>query len=75
MTKYMGEHFLLTTKAARELYHGHAEKMPIIDYHCHLPPREIAEDRRWTDIAQVWLGQIVEDISYNNANRYFGFEV
>ena len=36
---------------------------------------EIAEDRRWTDIAQVWLGQIVEDISYNNANRYFGFEV
>lgn len=56
MTKYMGEDFLLTTKAARELYHGHAEKMPIIDYHCHLPPREIAEDRRWTDIAQVWLG-------------------
>ena len=56
MTKYMGEDFLLTTKAARELYHRHAEKMPIIDYHCHLPPVEIAEDRRWTDIAQVWLG-------------------
>ena len=56
MTKYMNEDFLLTTKAARELYHRHAEKMPIIDYHCHLPPREIAEDKRWTDIAQVWLG-------------------
>ena len=56
MTKYLGEDFLLTTKAARELYHGHAAKMPIIDYHCHLSPREIAEDRRWTDIAQVWLG-------------------
>ena len=49
MTKYLGEDFLLTTKAARELYHGHAAKMPIIDYHCHLSPREIAEDRRWTD--------------------------
>ena len=56
MTKYMNEDFLLTTKAAKELYHRHAEKMPIIDYHCHLPPVEIAEDRRWTDIAQVWLG-------------------
>ena len=56
MTKYMNEDFLLTTKAARELYHRHAEKMPIIDYHCHLPPVEIAEDKRWTDIAQVWLG-------------------
>ena len=54
--KYMDEDFLLTTKAARELYHRHAEKMPIIDYHCHLPPQEIAEDRRWDDISQVWLG-------------------
>ena len=53
---YIHEDFLLTTKAARELYHGYAEKMPIIDYHCHLPPVEIAEDRRWTDIADVWLG-------------------
>ena len=58
MTKkpFINEEFLLTTKTARELYHRHAEKMPIIDYHCHLPPREIAEDKRWTDIAQVWLG-------------------
>ena len=56
MAKYMDEDFLLTTKAAKELYHRHAAKMPIIDYHCHLPPVEIAEDRRWTDIAQVWLG-------------------
>ena len=56
MAKYLDEDFLLTTKAARELYHRHAEKMPIIDYHCHLPPREIAEDKRWDDIAQVWLG-------------------
>jgi glucuronate isomerase len=52
----MSEDFLLNTKAARELYHGHAAKMPIIDYHCHLQPREIAEDKRWSDIAEVWLG-------------------
>ena len=37
MAKYMDADFLLTTKAAKELYHGHAAKMPIIDYHCHLP--------------------------------------
>ena len=55
-TKYMSEDFLLDTRTARELYHGHAAKMPIIDYHCHLPPREIAEDKRWSDIAEVWLG-------------------
>ena len=48
--------FLLTTDAARELYHRYAEGQPIIDYHCHLPPREIAEDRHWHDIAEVWLG-------------------
>lgn len=53
---YMDANFLLDTDAARELYHKHAAKMPIIDYHCHLPPVEIAEDKRWTDIAQVWLG-------------------
>ena len=53
---FINDDFLLTTKAARELYHRHAEKMPIIDYHCHLPPAEIAGDKRWDDIAEVWLG-------------------
>ena len=53
---YMSKDFLLDTDAARELYHKHAEKMPIIDYHCHLPPKEIADDVRWDNIAQVWLG-------------------
>ena len=53
---YMSEDFLLTTKAAQELYHNYAKKMPIIDYHCHLPPKEIAEDKRWDNIAEVWLG-------------------
>lgn len=53
---FINDEFLLTTDAAKELYHGYAEKMPIIDYHCHLPPAEIAEDMRWENIAQVWLG-------------------
>lgn len=53
---FINDDFLLTTDAARELYHGYAEKMPIIDYHCHLPPAEIAEDKMWENIAQVWLG-------------------
>ena len=53
---FIHDDFLLNTKAARELYHRYAEKMPIIDYHCHLPPAEIAEDKRWSDIADVWLG-------------------
>ena len=53
---FITDDFLLTTKAAKELYHGYAEKMPIIDYHCHLPPAEIARDQRWENIAQVWLG-------------------
>ena len=50
---FINDDYLLTTKAAKELYHRHAEKMPIIDYHCHLPPVEIAEDKRWDDIADV----------------------
>ena len=53
---FINDDFLLTTESARELYHGYAEKMPIIDYHCHLPPVEIAQDKRWSDIADGWLG-------------------
>ena len=53
---FINDDFLLTTDEARELFHGYAEKMPIIDYHCHLPPAEIAQDKRWENIAQVWLG-------------------
>ena len=47
--------FLLLTQAARTLYHRYAEKLPIIDYHCHLSPADIAQDRRWTNLTQVWL--------------------
>ena len=47
--------FLLETEFARRLYHDYAAGLPIIDYHCHLSPREIAEDQRWANMAQVWL--------------------
>ena len=48
--------FLLDTPEARELYHGYAEQCPVIDYHCHLNPREIAENRTFSNITQAWLG-------------------
>ena len=56
MGKFMDENFLLYTKTAQDLYHGNAEKMPILDYHCHINPQEIAEDRHFGNIAQAWLG-------------------
>lgn len=54
--KFMDENFLLQSKTARKLYHDYAAEMPIIDYHCHLSPQEIAEDRRFNDITELWLG-------------------
>ena len=55
MKPFMDEDFLLSTDTARELYHGVAEHLPIIDYHCHLNPREIAEDRRFKNLTEAWL--------------------
>jgi glucuronate isomerase len=52
---FIHEDFLLETKPARELYHGFARDLPIIDYHCHLPPRDIADDVRWETISALWL--------------------
>lgn len=49
------EDFLLESPAARELYHRYAADLPIIDYHCHLPPQEIAADKRWETITALWL--------------------
>ncbi len=51
----LNDDFLLSTEWARRLYHGHAEKMPIIDYHCHLVPAEIHANRSYENLAQVWL--------------------
>ena len=54
--KFIHEDFMLTNSYARELYHESAEKMPIIDYHCHLVPKMIAEGHRFKDLTEVWLG-------------------
>ena len=53
---FLDEDFLLTTPAARILYHDYAESMPILDYHCHLSPQEIYENRGFETLTQVWLG-------------------
>lgn len=56
MKKFLDENFLLQSKTAKRLYHDHAAKMPICDYHCHLPPKEIAEDKQWDNLGEIWLG-------------------
>ncbi|MCR4763726.1 MAG: glucuronate isomerase [Lachnospiraceae bacterium] len=56
MKHFMDSDFLLMNEPAKKLYHDYAESMPILDYHCHISPQEIAEDRRFTTITQVWLG-------------------
>jgi glucuronate isomerase len=55
MAEFITEDFLLQTKTAKVLYHEHAEKMPIYDYHCHLPANQIATDHRFGNLTQIWL--------------------
>ena len=56
MKAFMDRDFLLSTETAKHLYHDYAAPLPIIDYHCHLNPQEIYEDRQFENITQVWLG-------------------
>ncbi|WOC32832.1 MULTISPECIES: glucuronate isomerase [Caproicibacterium] len=56
MKPFLSEDFLLSNDTAKTLYHQYAEKMPILDYHCHINPQEIAENRQFDNITQVWLG-------------------
>lgn len=56
MRAFMDKDFLLETETAKKLFHGYAENMPIIDYHCHISPKEIAQDIHFDTITQVWLG-------------------
>jgi len=55
MKQFLDEHFLLNNKTAQELYHGYAKHMPVIDYHCHLSPQQIAEDKQFKNITEAWL--------------------
>lgn len=56
MNTFMNKDFLLETETAKNLFHTYAEPTPILDYHCHINPREIAEDMQFKNITQVWLG-------------------
>ena len=56
MKPFMDEDFLLSTESAQKLYHQYAKEMPVLDYHCHINPEEIAKNRRFENITQVWLG-------------------
>ena len=53
--KFLDENFLLQNKTAQQLYHNYAKELPIIDYHCHLPPGQIAGDHQFENITQAWL--------------------
>ena len=52
---FIHDDFLLSTKAARKLYHKYAENEPIFDYHCHISPKDIAENRQFNNLFEIWL--------------------
>ena len=64
MKQFMDKDFILQSETAKHLYHDYASKLPLCDYHCHLSPREIYEDRRFENIVEVWLGGKNPDGSY-----------
>ena len=55
MKTFMDDNFVLQTETAQLLYHNHAKKQPIIDYHCHLDPKQIAHNRQFDNLGQIWL--------------------
>ena len=64
MRKFMDKDFMLYNDTAKHLFHDYAEALPIVDYHCHISPKEIYEDRRFNNISEVWLGGRNADGSY-----------
>lgn len=56
MKQFLDENFLLNTPTAVKLFHDYSKNLPIIDYHCHINPKEIAEDRQFSNIHELWLG-------------------
>lgn len=56
MNGFMDKDYLLSTETAKRLYHNYAAKMPIIDYHCHIDPKQIYEDHKFKNITEAWLG-------------------
>ena len=86
MKTFINEDFMLTNDYARELYHASAENLPIIDYHCHLVPKMIADNYQFADLTEVWLGGdhykwramrgngVPEDFITGKADGYAKFE-
>ncbi len=64
MKKFLDDDFILQTETAKRLFHEYAEALPIIDYHCHISPREIYEDKRFDSLGDVWFGGKQEDGSF-----------
>ena len=64
MRAFMDKDFLLETETAKHLFHDYSEQLPLVDYHCHISPREIYEDRRFNNLTEVWLGGKNPDGSY-----------
>ena len=56
MRDFMDRDFLLHTETAKILYNDYAKDMPIYDYHCHINPKDIAEDKKYDSITEIWLG-------------------
>ncbi|MBO4591227.1 MAG: glucuronate isomerase [Eubacterium sp.] len=56
MKKFMDNDFILTNNVASKLFHEYAENVPVIDYHCHINPKEIAENKHFKNITEIWLG-------------------
>ena len=64
MKEFMDKDFLLETETAKHLFHDYAEHLPLVDYHCHIPPKDVYEDVRFDNLAEVWLGGENPDGSY-----------
>ena len=61
MNTFMNDDFMLKNETAKHLFHTYSEAMPLIDYHCHISPKELYEDRSYNNIAEVWLGSRNDD--------------
>ena len=64
MKAFMDRDFLLETETAKHLFHDYSEALPLVDYHCHISPREIYENRRFNNLTEVWLGGRQPDGGY-----------
>ena len=71
MKPFMNADFLLPDESSKRLFHDYAAQMPIMDYHCHLPPADIANDSLFRDLAHAWLGgDHYKSVSYTHLDVY-----